>query len=104
MKKILPLIMLSLVLILGACSGGSTEKESSSKDTMKDDHLVLAVLSDADSLDPHIATDVPSAVVLTNIVENLVTQDEKGDIVRHGNLNYKEEYNSTTGKILMQKL
>lgn len=81
MKKILPLIMLSLVLILGACSGGSTEKESSSKDTMKDDHLVLAVLSDADSLDPHIATDVPSAVVLTNIVENLVTTDEKGEIV-----------------------
>ena len=68
------LLTLGLSLFLAACAGGSDK--SVNDDTTKENegaggNLIISVLSDAASLDPHTATDVPSAAVLTNLLEGL---------------------------------
>ncbi|MGN7477828.1 glutathione ABC transporter substrate-binding protein [Solibacillus silvestris] len=81
-------------LLLAACSGGDSAEDSSSNDNASKDSpgelteahaaggdLVLATLSDAANLDPHMSTDVPSASVLSNITEGLVKKDKEGKIV-----------------------
>ena len=66
------LLVLTLVLslFLAACAGGSDDKdEGKTKDNQEDSDrqeivggdLVIATLSDAAKLDPHLSTDVPSA-------------------------------------------
>ena len=91
--KWLFLIVFSLTLVLAACAGGSDtedkEKESGSKEkeenvdtgTEEGGDLVLAVLSDASSLDPAGSNDVPSSVVQANIYETLVNRDEDNTII-----------------------
>lgn len=95
-KKFRFLLLLTLImaLFLAACAGGSdtadkdesskaeegTNNEGTSEGTASGD-LVIAVLSDAATLDPHTATDVPSAAVLTNILEGLIKKDQDGTII-----------------------
>lgn len=85
-------IVMAFALLLVACSGGddSTEDSSSNNDSSADSSnntdgaggdLVLATLSDAANLDPHMSTDVPSASVLSNITEGLVKKNKDGEIV-----------------------
>lgn len=81
------LLLLTLAFVLAACSGGgdnsSPEEGGSSEEaaTSEGGDLILAVLSDASSLDPHGANDVPSVVVQENIFETLVNTDENNEIV-----------------------
>ena len=102
--KWLFVLALALSMILAACSGGgssSTDNESSnesnnesstesSTESQVDENkgkgieggdLVLAVLSDASSLDPAGSNDVPSSVVQANIYETLVKRDDDNSIV-----------------------
>ena len=83
--RFLLLLTLGLSLFLAACAGGSDK--SVNDDTTKENEgagggdLVISVLSDAASLDPHTATDVPSAAVLTKLLEGLVKKDKDGTII-----------------------
>ncbi|MEK4387143.1 glutathione ABC transporter substrate-binding protein [Solibacillus sp. FSL W7-1464] len=89
-------LVMAFALLLVACSGGddsgvdssnsdNTTADSSSSSTEVEaaagGDLVLATLSDAANLDPHMSTDVPSASVLSNITEGLVKKDKEGNIV-----------------------
>ncbi|HEY4600606.1 MAG TPA: ABC transporter substrate-binding protein [Cerasibacillus sp.] len=64
--------ILLFVLVLTACS---QESGSKTEDQTGGD-LIVATLSEASSLAPHIASDVPSGNVSTNIYETLTTFDE----------------------------
>src|SRR5699024_2063713 len=74
-------MVFALSFVLAACAGGSDSGDSGSSDdgeqdtdveTVEGGDLVLAVLSDASSLDPAGSNDVPSSVVQANIYETLV--------------------------------
>lgn len=88
-KKAWPILLVLLVgLFLSACAGGgdseNAEETNSSSDgteAVSGGDLKLAVLSDASSLDPHGANDVPSVIVQENIFETLVQKDENNDIM-----------------------
>lgn len=88
MKKKLSLwfsFVLVLALMLTGCAskdpGSLSQKTSSSGGKAKAQDLVLAVLSDATKLDPHLGTDIPSANVYHGkIFEGLVKQDENMEI------------------------
>ncbi|MCZ2259008.1 glutathione ABC transporter substrate-binding protein [Sporosarcina sp. G11-34] len=96
--KWLFVLVLAMSMILAACSGGGTgTKEEDSGSTSEPDKdsktadetetngeggdLVIAVLSDASSLDPAGSNDVPSSVVQANIFETLVNRDEDNNII-----------------------
>ncbi|KAF0818972.1 ABC transporter, substrate-binding protein (cluster 5, nickel/peptides/opines) [Bacillus sp. ZZV12-4809] len=74
----------ALILLLAGCSGGSDPgslEASSSDSNASNKDLVIAVLSDATKLDPHLGTDIPSANVYHGkIYEGLVQQDENMEI------------------------
>ena len=93
-------LLFALSFVLAACAGGSdsTDKDTdTSPDVEKEDsteteapetdsgdldnNLVIAVLSDASSLDPAGSNDVPSSVVQANIYETLVNRDEDNNII-----------------------
>lgn len=101
-KKSLWFLLLTLILalFLAACAGGSDSEESTDDPAEETEgtegtedgegtenagaeggDLILAVLSDASSLDPHGSNDVPSSVVQANIYETLVNRDENNEIV-----------------------
>ena len=78
--------LLMVLLLLSACSDkenaeGNPEEDGGEAVSQDGGELVLAVLSDAATLDPHTATDVPTAAVLTNVVEGLVQKDKNGELV-----------------------
>lgn len=81
-------MVILLALSLVACAG-TGDKTSSSGENPKDDEkktveggdLVLAVLSDASTLDPANATDVPSNNLLINIYDTLLNRDENNNII-----------------------
>lgn len=86
------LMVLMLAMVLAACAGGGGDEETEETGGTEDGtategeateggDLVLAVLSDASSLDPHGSNDVPSSVVQENIYETLVSRDENNEIV-----------------------
>ena len=96
--KWLLFLLLAVSLVLAACAGGSDEPEKekengtpadttdgSSEDSaggsIEGGDLVLAVLSDASSLDPAGSNDVPSSVVQANIYETLVNRDDDNNII-----------------------
>ncbi|HSJ39177.1 MAG TPA: ABC transporter substrate-binding protein, partial [Planococcus sp. (in: firmicutes)] len=88
------LLLLMLAFVLAACAGGGDDETSDGgttepgEDATTEDgeateggDLILAVLSDASSLDPHGANDVPSSVIQANIFETLVNRDENNEII-----------------------
>ncbi|WP_142828567.1 glutathione ABC transporter substrate-binding protein [Planococcus soli] len=83
------LLLLVLALFLAGCAGGGSDDSAGSEDEPAPDSgeatqggdLILAVLSDASSLDPHGANDVPSSVIQANIFETLVNRDENSEII-----------------------
>ncbi|WP_252502145.1 glutathione ABC transporter substrate-binding protein [Sporosarcina sp. Marseille-Q4943] len=88
--KWLFVLALALSMILAACSGGgsSSSENGSGNDIdegkgkgIEGGDLVLAVLSDASSLDPAGSNDVPSSVVQANIYETLVKRDDNNNII-----------------------
>ena len=83
--KWLFVIALAMSMILAACgSGGSDTKDKDSgtgKETVEGGDLIIAVLSDASSLDPTGSNDVPSSIVQANIFETLVKRDDDNNII-----------------------
>ncbi|WP_432357152.1 glutathione ABC transporter substrate-binding protein [Sporosarcina sp. UB5] len=87
--KWLFVLVLALSMILAACSGGSSTSEKEAGNDIDEGKgkgieggdLVLAILSDASSLDPAGSNDVPSSVVQANIYETLVKRDDDNSIV-----------------------
>ncbi|WP_422123897.1 glutathione ABC transporter substrate-binding protein [Planococcus sp. X10-3] len=86
-KKLLTGFILVLLLVLmSACAGSDDSETQSGGEGSGTDSaegggdLVLAVLSDASSLDPHGAKDVPTSVVLKNVYEPLVKTGENNEI------------------------
>ena len=88
-KKFLVTALFAIfALVLAACSGGSDDKPAKENDESQEQtegkeggDLVVAVLSDAATLDPQTATDVPTAAVLVNVVEGLVAKDKNDEII-----------------------
>lgn len=91
-------LTLALALFLAACAGGNNDAGETTPDTGTEEggtetgtetggeetaggDLIIAVLSDASSLDPHGSNDVPSSVVQANIYETLVNRDENNEII-----------------------
>ncbi|WP_342365043.1 glutathione ABC transporter substrate-binding protein [Jeotgalibacillus proteolyticus] len=93
-KKTLWAFLLTLVLamFLAACAGGSDDagdtengngndgETAGEGDAAEGGDLLLMVLSDASSLDPHGSNDVPSSNVQANIYETLVFQNADNEI------------------------
>ncbi len=77
---------LVLSMFLAACAGGDADKKSD--DTAKDKggevveggDLILAILSDASSLDAHGSNDVVSTNIHVNIYETLVKRNADNEI------------------------
>lgn len=83
------MLVFALAAVLAACAGGGekgSKEESGSKGTEADAEIeevdfVIATLSDAARLDPHLTTDVPSYNILINLFDTLVVKDEKEEII-----------------------
>ncbi|AOV08468.1 glutathione ABC transporter substrate-binding protein [Sporosarcina ureilytica] len=88
--SLLLIMTLVLSMFLAACAGGSSDSEedknSNESDTTTNENgsdLVIATLSDAAKLDPHLTTDVPSYNVLINMFDGLVKKDKDDQIVEN---------------------
>lgn len=95
-KKSLWLLFLTftLALVLAACGGDDKEQSTSEPEktegteststeqtaTKGGGDLIIAELSDANSLDPHGSNDVASSNVQTNLYETLVVRDDSGNL------------------------
>lgn len=86
------ILTIVLSLFLAACSGGTdldkdTDKETPDKEATEGTttdgggDLIIATLSDAKLLDPHLSTDVPSANIQTNLFDGLIKKDQDENIV-----------------------
>ena len=111
-------LTLALALFLAACAGGSDEGGETTPDTGTEDggtetgtetggesaggDLIIAVLSDASSLDPHGSNDVPSSVVQANIYETLVNRNENNEIIE-GLATSWEQVDETTWSFTLQE-
>jgi peptide/nickel transport system substrate-binding protein len=90
-KRFSLLLVLTLVLsmFLVACAGGSDDKDGEKSGTTEGKEnkeviggdLVIATLSDAAMLDPHLSTDVPSINIQQNIFETLIAKDKDENLV-----------------------
>ncbi|PLS16138.1 ABC transporter substrate-binding protein [Bacillus sp. M6-12] len=82
-KKLGLAILLTLMLILSACTGGSKESSSSSSTKSKDGEKQLIVASDQDpvGLDPHKTPAASSVRVYSLIYDRLVHMDSEMKIV-----------------------
>lgn len=109
------LLTLALALVLAACAGGGddagddpAEGDPEGGETGTETggeaggDLILAVLSDASSLDPHGSNDVPSSVVQANIYETLVNRNENNEIVE-GLASSWEQIDETTWSFTLQE-
>ncbi|GAA0178847.1 ABC transporter substrate-binding protein [Clostridium sediminicola] len=77
-------LMLSVTLCTALLSGcGSSEKSGDAAKTSGEvkDTLTVAAAYDAKSLDPHATNDVASSNVMNQIYENLVTLNDKNEVV-----------------------
>ncbi|GAA0466802.1 glutathione ABC transporter substrate-binding protein [Alkalibacillus silvisoli] len=119
-------VLLVFSLFLAACAGDGTGDDDTGTDEDPDageeagdgegdadedldadvdadgDHIVLAVSSDAVSLDPHGDNDVPSSNVRSNIFETLVKQDDDMEIVE-GLATDWEQIDDTTWAFTLQE-
>ena len=107
------LLTLALALVLAACAGGGDDAgdepaeedpdgEETGGEAAAGGDLILAVLSDASSLDPHGSNDVPSSVVQANIYETLVNRNENNEIVE-GLASSWEQVDETTWTFTLQE-
>lgn len=76
-KKILLLLVLSMVLALGACKGGNQK----GRVFQEKDSIVVGIQNNLDSLDPHIAAAAGTKEVLFNLFEGLVKPDKDGNLI-----------------------
>ncbi|AOM81467.1 glutathione ABC transporter substrate-binding protein [Salisediminibacterium beveridgei] len=58
----------------------NNDNNEGTEDAAGDDDLVIATLSDADSLDAHGSNDVPSSNIQVNMYETLLNQTEDGEL------------------------
>ncbi|SEJ74958.1 peptide/nickel transport system substrate-binding protein [Bhargavaea ginsengi] len=84
--KLLLILTLVLSMFLAACAGGSQDDagdDSSSGEggTAAGGDLILAVLSDASTLDPQGSNDVPSNNIHNNLFDTLVELNDENEIV-----------------------
>ncbi|MFC6116836.1 glutathione ABC transporter substrate-binding protein [Sporosarcina thermotolerans] len=83
-KNSLLVIIIGLVLVLSACmsgNAGDTGKSEGGGKSSETKDLIVATLSDATKLDPHLGTDIPSANIYHGrIYEGLVYQDKNMEI------------------------
>lgn len=108
--KWLFVLAFAMSMILAACGGGSSSSENGSGNDIDEGKgkgieggdLVLAVLSDASSLDPAGSNDVPSSVVQANIYETLVKRDDNNKIVE-GLAEKWEALDDTTYEFTLRK-
>ncbi|WP_309228309.1 glutathione ABC transporter substrate-binding protein [Virgibacillus saliphilus] len=73
------ILLAGLLIILGACASEPDSENASGEPDENNEggSLVVAVGSDAQQLDPHLGTDIPSANIHNNkIYETLLVQDE----------------------------
>lgn len=84
-KKATWLFTLVLTILLAACAGGGEEAEgekgSSDGIATEGGDLILAVLSDASTLDPQGSNDVPSNNIHVNLFDTLVELDDNSEII-----------------------
>ena len=83
-QKWLGILVLVMVMALAACAGGGSEEGSEKKDSEQaptGGDLVLAVQSDASTLDPAGSDDIPSHNVQQAIFEGLVKRDSENNII-----------------------
>lgn len=81
-KKWFSILLLSFTMILAACAGGGSEAENNQPgDGQLDKDLVVAVHSDASTLDPAGSNDVPSHNIQQPIFEGLVKRDSEGKLI-----------------------
>lgn len=92
--SILLIMLLAFAMMLAACAGGGeTDENEKGNENATDGEgttdesagegldFVIATLSDAARLDPHLTTDVPSYNVITNMLETLVKKDKEDEII-----------------------
>ncbi len=78
MSKTINSLSLASLLALAACASEPSSESNGENETVGNTtgdaggDLVVAVVSDATSLDPHISSDVPSGNIQSNIYETLV--------------------------------
>ncbi len=83
------LLLIGVMMLLAACAGGGDSEENSGEENGSENQseqneesdLVLAVHSDASTLDPAGSNDVPSHNMQEPIFERLVTRDEDANII-----------------------
>lgn len=76
-KKLWLLMLFTMLLVLAACTDDSDVDEAAEGDTEAESgggDLVIGMISEAVSLDPHVSNDIPSAQLRTQIYDTLIEQ------------------------------
>ena len=83
-RSFLTLLMFALMtVVLAACSGGGSNesaKDPADRTPVEGGDLVVAVLSDAQSLDPASTNDASSSAVQANIFERLIVRNSDNEL------------------------
>lgn len=97
MKNKVTFILLAMVLLITSCTKKEEVKNVEVKDT-----VVIATTYDAKTLDPYATNDVASSNIMQQIYNNLVTVNDKGEVV--GELAEKiEMLDETTYRFTLRK-
>src|SRR5690625_1465802 len=77
-KKIWLFMLFAMLMIVAACTDDSDVDEAAEGESSGDasgNDLVIGMINEAVSLDPHVSNDIPSAQLRTQIFDTLVEQD-----------------------------
>lgn len=76
-KKLWLFMLFTMILLLVACTDDSDVDEAASGESSGDggNDLVIGMINEAVSLDPHVSNDIPSAQLRTQIFDTLVQQN-----------------------------
>lgn len=77
-KKLWSLMLFTMILVLAACTDDSDVDEAAEGDSETaagGGDLVIGMINEAVSLDPHVSNDIPSAQLRTQIFDTLVEQN-----------------------------